>query len=203
MKTLKELADLHGTDKAVSFLNYPPLYDALFTPIRDRQLKILEIGVQRGKSLRMWYDYFPNAHIYGYDILKARRLRRFNRDRITTFSGDQSKREDLNRFIQAHGGDFDIIIDDGSHVSDHQFISLGSLFYYLKKNGWYFVEDLQAELAQKFKQIMKSFMETGRLKAPILFPHEVQHFKLHVSDIRFIDEGEKLLLISKGEQHAS
>jgi len=38
---------------------------------------------------------------------------------------------------------FDIIIDDGSHVCEHQQISLGVLFKFLKNKGQYWVEDLQ------------------------------------------------------------
>ena len=32
--------------------------------------KVLEIGVETGRSHRLWLEYFPNARIYGYDIFK-------------------------------------------------------------------------------------------------------------------------------------
>ena len=197
MKTLAELASIYGVDKALPFLNYPPLYDLLFAPIQDKPIRLLEIGVQRGRSLRMWYDYFPSATIFGYDILRWSRLSRYNRDRIFNFSGDQSKREDLNKFIHMFGGEFDIIIDDGSHYSDHQFISLASLYYYLKPGGMYFVEDLQAEPAQPFRKAMRKWRCGEDWTAKVLFPHEIENLKKNTKFVKFVDEGEKLALIQK------
>ena len=55
---------------------------------------------------------------------------------------DQSNTEELQRFIDKHGGDFDIIIDDGSHNTSHQIISALFLMPYLKYNGIYCVEDV-------------------------------------------------------------
>jgi len=197
LKTLTELAWIYEVEKAIPFLNYPPLYDEIFTPIRQKSLRILEIGVQRGKSLKMWYDYFPNAIIFGYDIARWSKMTRLNRDRVFAFSGDQSKREDLNKFIQMYGGDFDIIIDDGSHYSEHQFVTLGCLFYYLKSNGMYFVEDLQAPDSQLFRNTMREWAGERDWNTNFLFPHEKQNLIEHKSNIRFIDDGDKLLLIEK------
>ena len=55
---------------------------------------------------------------------------------------DQSNPEQMNRFMAQVGGDFDIIIDDGSHIVAHQIISFKTLFPYLKSGGIYVIEDL-------------------------------------------------------------
>jgi hypothetical protein len=123
---------------------YTPVYERWLEPMRNESLRLLEIGVSDarmpGASLKGWYEYFPKATIFGYDIVDAHR---FDNDRIATFVGDQSNRADLARFVEFSGGEFDIIIDDGSHRPMHQQASLAFLFPRLKPGGQYIIEDLQ------------------------------------------------------------
>jgi hypothetical protein len=138
-----------GSDKGTAMEGweahgYTPYYEQWFEPIREEPLRLLEIGVcdprNPGASVNGWYEYFPNAQLFGFDIVDATR---FDNDRITTFKGDQSREQDLSRFIEEHGSGFDIIIDDGSHVDQHQQASLGFLFDHLKPHGQYIIEDMQ------------------------------------------------------------
>lgn len=114
MKTLHEIGLHYGTDKA-SRHNYCNFYDEHLSPYRDKTFKILEIGVKNGASLRMWRDYFHNSDIYGIDINPGSM---FEDERIHTFIQDQGDEEGLKKFVEEHGP-FDIIIDDGSHNTDH------------------------------------------------------------------------------------
>ena len=52
----------------------------------------------------------------------------------------------LQLFINQYNLDnkFDVIIDDGSHESEHILTSLKTLFPRLKTGGYYFIEDLHA-----------------------------------------------------------
>lgn len=118
MKTLHEIGLQYRTDKATRH-NYCHFYDEHLSPYRGEDLKILEIGVKRGASLRMWRDYFYNSEIYGIDVNSASM---FKEDRIQTFIQDQGDVEGLKNFIGEHGP-FDIVIDDGSHNTDHLEIS--------------------------------------------------------------------------------
>ena len=118
MKTLHELGMQYKTDKAFRH-NYCNFYDKHLSPYRHEALKILEIGVKGGSSLRMWRDYFYNSNIYGIDInLNSM----FEEDRIYTFIQDQGDVEGLKKFVEKYGP-FDIVIDDGSHNTDHLDIS--------------------------------------------------------------------------------
>jgi hypothetical protein len=147
MRTLTEIINANESDKGTTIRwahNYTSAYERWFEPIRDEPIRLLEIGVcdpaAPGASLNAWYEYFPKATIYGFDIVDAHR---FDNDRITTFVGDQSSPKDLAQLAESSGGDFDVIIDDGSHHAAHQQISLAALFGHLKPGGLYFIEDLQ------------------------------------------------------------
>ena len=79
--TLSEISEKNTTDKRILEHNYVQFYEKYFEPIRDKNLKILEIGIYRpgpnsgrlvGASLKTWYDYFPKAEIYGVDLTRVR-----------------------------------------------------------------------------------------------------------------------------------
>ncbi|MDT0469671.1 hypothetical protein [Streptomyces gibsoniae] len=143
---LTELAVRCGTDKWGALHQYPQHYERHFAPLRDRRLTILEIGIggyddpeKGGASLRMWKQFFPRALIYGIDIVDKRPL---DAPRLTTVTADQSKPEQLIAFAERHGP-FDIVIDDGSHISQDVITTFRHLFPYVRPTGGlYVIEDL-------------------------------------------------------------
>ena len=68
MKKFNELFNEHTGEGIIKWSNYGPIYDKHFAPFRDQNINILEIGVLRGGSMRMWEKYFPKANIFGIDI---------------------------------------------------------------------------------------------------------------------------------------
>ena len=138
--TLDAIGLKYGTDKASSTHNYLDFYEFFFAPLRNTQLTVLEIGVYNGASLKTWEEYFPESKIIGADITPA--TKQFEQGRVIIELLDQSNIEELTRVALKHGP-FDIIIEDGSHMWEHQITSLRTLFPFLKNNGIYVVEDLQ------------------------------------------------------------
>lgn len=139
--TLDDLARRYRTDKSSRGHNFANFYETYFEKIREKPIKILEIGLGRNcVSLRMWKKYFKNGVICGIDHDPKKRRYRFLG--LNIFIGDQRDTEFLEK-VMMEIGQVDIIVDDGSHnVSDQQ-ISLGALFRYLKSGGYYIIEDLQ------------------------------------------------------------
>lgn len=129
-----------GTDKASTHHNYLNFYEGFFAPLRTAPITILEVGVWQGASLKTWEAYFPAAKVVGADIMPA--TRRFQRGRVAMEIVDQSNIDDLTRLAVKHGP-FDIVVEDGSHIWDHQTLTLKTLYPFLKPGGMYIAEDLQ------------------------------------------------------------
>jgi hypothetical protein len=110
---LTNTANKYGTDKGAKGNNYTEVYEYFFCPIKYKARKICEIGILKGASLKMFGDYFPNAVIYGIDIIDTFWL---NSNTIKTFVADQANRKQLKGFIDMYGDGFDIILDDGGHA---------------------------------------------------------------------------------------
>ena len=62
--------------------------------------------------------------------------------RIQIFQGSQADKQCLEA-IHNDTGDFDLIVDDGSHLNEHIITSFEILFPLLKRGGIYVVEDIQ------------------------------------------------------------
>ena len=129
-----------GTDKSSAHHDYLHFYERFLGGLRNSAARILEIGIFDGASLKTWEAYFTASRIVGADINPA--TLRFAGGRVAVEILDQSNIEQLVALAVKHGP-FDIIIEDGSHQWEHQITSLRTLFPFLKKGGFYIVEDLQ------------------------------------------------------------
>lgn len=139
--SLEALAKRHGTDKY--WHRYCPFYDEHFTPLRDTAKKVMEIGIFDGASLRLWLDYFANAQVFGLDSGLYGTLGKWPASpRCHPYKGDQGNRGQLASMLVDTGGDFDLILDDGSHTMKDQQVSLACLFPAVRPGGFYVIEDL-------------------------------------------------------------
>lgn len=133
-----------GEDKLSRY--YLEAYEKHFGHRREEKLRLLEIGVQSGGSLRVWADYFPNAEIVGVDINEnCMRHQRWMPERVKIKIGDQSSMAFL-----ATLGLYDIIIDDGSHMMAHQKFTLTAMWHSLNGGGTYIIEDLETSYWPQF-----------------------------------------------------
>lgn len=144
-RNLRRLAELYGTDKVFGH-NYIEVYSRHFAEFRSLPVTFLEIGVggyddpnAGGQSLKMWRDYFYKGRIHALDIYDKSP---HQGGRIRIYQGSQADRNCLEG-IHRETGDFDLIVDDGSHMNEHIVSSFEILFPLLTAGGVYVVEDIQ------------------------------------------------------------
>ena len=159
---LCKLGYKYGTDKCPQIKHsYTPFYYELLKDKQQSVKKVLELGIgrtrknnhkpekvyelgvkqylERGASLYMWRDFFPNAQIYGADF---RPEVMFDDGRIKTYLLDERKKKDLVKLIKKTGSDIDVVIDDASHHVDDQIFAAQTLLPLLDKKVVYIVEDV-------------------------------------------------------------
>ena len=179
MYSLTELADKHFSDKGTFKHNYTKVYQRFLEKLRKDKINLLEIGVAEGGSCMMWLDYFANGKIFGADYYSRDDLKKyyllnpyisnsadsknklisrmdkvFNHERFYFLQLDQSKAKELEGIDQ----NFDVIIDDGSHIHGDIQLTFGTLAPKVKKGGFYFIEDLNCK---------RSFSNPGRSKSSL------------------------------------
>lgn len=221
---LTRLADRFGTDKgsaAFAGHGYTRIYADLLEPLRDRPVRLLEIGLlhpadsgwsagaggeaaavgRRAPSLAMWSAYFPRGEIYGFD---REDFSAVAIERCRIFRGDMGSREDLHRLIEESGGRFDIVIDDASHASHHQQIALATLFPALRSGGFYVIEDLnyqppglEAEDAVRTVDLLRRVEAGGRFASPHLDAAECAFLDAQAASIELYDALDRRLRLAR------
>lgn len=128
--------------------HYFEIYEKHFNKFRNEKISLLEIGVGQGGSLQMWKEYFgENISIVGLDI--GSHCKNYEESQINVEIGSQYDSIVLDDLIYKYKN-FDIIIDDGSHISEHIIFSFNHLFKHLNEGGIYLVEDVHTSYVESF-----------------------------------------------------
>ena len=143
--SLAELADNTRTDKNTDH-SYLPLYEKLLSPRKETVKNVLEIGVQRGGSIKLWYDYFPNATVFGLDCMHINEvwdeLKNKHRIQLRTSVNAYDKTFIQNEFINTSSR-FDLILDDGPHTYESMQTFVNTYSRLLSDDGILILEDVQ------------------------------------------------------------
>ena len=130
---------------------YLDQYERLFKPLRDKDISLLEIGIQNGGSLEIWSKYFPKAKIFvGCDIDERCSKLFYEDQRVNLIIGDANQKIIQDDVIKK-GSPFDIVIDDGSHQSRDIIKSFMNYFPHVADSGIYIVEDLHCSYWEEFE----------------------------------------------------
>lgn len=143
MRTFLEIASEHETDK-VSVHAYQDVYPRYLEQLRESEFTLLEIGVDEGKSLRMWRDYFPRATVIGIDREEASAKKA---EGVLVMDVRSPKFESWAKEAAPF---FHVIVDDGGHWPMEQNRAFDLLWPKLAVGGWYFVEDLHVKRKNDF-----------------------------------------------------
>jgi hypothetical protein len=142
---LQDIVDNNRTDKNTVH-SYLPLYQKLFINKKETAKNVLEIGIFRGGSIKLWADFFTNANVYGLDVMHISKVWeeiKNNKKIILYTSTDAYNIDFFNQYLLDKNIKFDIILDDGPHtlLSMKQFIKLYSQI--MSEDGILIIEDVQ------------------------------------------------------------
>jgi len=201
-----------GTDKGFPGHWYTENYERFLWHLKNEPIRIFEIGIAGGGSLRLWQAYFPRATLYGIDIKDGTK---FENERVKTCVADQAKRDQLKQCLDRFGGQFDLMIDDGGHGMEMQQVSLGFLFPYLKPGGFYAIEDLHTSMPRIYKgfdvepgegnstlNLVLGYVKSapGKFTSKYMLPSELAYLDQHVesADLHFANnQGHSMMCIFK------
>jgi predicted O-methyltransferase YrrM len=131
---------------------YTLFYDSLFRGKRQDHLKIAELGILHGASLRMWQEYFPHSDIYGFEYhasLIDKFRTSYNQDRITLLPMNIHDRGSIVGALTQAETLFDIIIEDTTHQFEDQIRAIESSLAFLKPGGILIIEDIFRSYSEK------------------------------------------------------
>ena len=156
-KDLNYLCEYFNSDKGEKFKNqyakpskqdnkkiiahgYAKIYEKYLKEHKEKNLNIIELGSFYGNASAAFYFYFKNSQIYSADINPDMYL--YRSKRLTNFFTDTSSRSSIERNILRKNIQYDLIIEDASHMLKDQIISLFILFKSLKPGGFFIIEEI-------------------------------------------------------------
>ena len=152
-KTLDELLSHYSSDKADIFSKtnesghgFSKLYAQHLDHLKNKNIKILEIGSFAGASAAAFSKYFTKSNIYCFDVNISNFI--YSSKNIHVYGLNINNENEVKKILknialETNSNFFDIIIDDGSHYLSDILFSLKNLFRYVKKGGVYIIEDFK------------------------------------------------------------
>ena len=141
MPDLVTLAKSKYNNDVTKTSDYYEIYEKYFGVLKDMELRIAEIGVYDGVSMKVFSEYFSQSKLLGVDL--ERKPIDFSRHENVDYRiCDQADSTGLRLLVDEfapHG--LDIVIDDASHYGFYSLITFLALFPRLKLGGLYTVED--------------------------------------------------------------
>ena len=166
--SLDKLFSHYGTDKSEYSKDkknkthgFSKYYEKHLSFLKEKKIKILEIGSFSGASAAAFSKYFPNCEIYCLDI-NISNFKYYSK-KIHVFGLDSSNSKMVSKFIKKIMDKdtlkyFDVIIDDGSHKQSDQLSALNHFYEYLVDGGFYVIEDY------KFPDYFKHLNDVNDIK---------------------------------------
>lgn len=153
MKTLTEIfaeighfgSDIGCNDKGGTH-SYLESYEKLLSPYR-KGCTFLEIGLALGDSIKLWDEYLDNSKIIGVDISVVFTPKEYKNE-VIIIEDDATKQAFADRFEVTT---FDVIIDDGSHMTQDQIDTFNLLKGKINPGGIYIIEDILALDVERHK----------------------------------------------------
>ena len=148
---------------------YSGIYHFLFHGIRNNELNVAEIGIYKNDGMKMFRDYFKNANLYGYELLQNHidNAEKDNLYNTKYFRMEVNDPSSIKSGLEKCPDKFDIIIDDSSHIFEHQINIIFNSYQYLKKGGYLIIEDIFNDMKiqdeknyyDKLEHVKKQFSE--------------------------------------------
>lgn len=143
-----ELAERGMSSDKGDIHSYLPIYEEILAPYRSwaSAKNILEIGLLKGDSLRMWDEYF-NGDVYGIDcdikpVGGMADLTQVIAEGFKVSIGDAANPNDIEKFYS--GIKFDVVVEDANHNLETQLAIYKTIKPYLAKDALYIIEDIQS-----------------------------------------------------------
>jgi cephalosporin hydroxylase len=186
---LKKLMNDNRSDKNTTH-SYLEVYELFVQRIKDSATNVMEIGIWAGGGILMFRDYFPNATIYGLDIITPEQVEPDLKEaaRIKLLLSMDAYTPELINLFKASGKKFDMIVDDGPHTLESMLFFVKHYSTLLTNDGILVVEDIT-----DYEWTQKMLQELPPSLVKSTFIIDRRHVNGRYDDI--------ILIVDKGRSH--
>jgi Cephalosporin hydroxylase. len=142
--------------------HYFSIYHKHLARFKNTPVVVLEIGVFKGESLRMWKSFLgERCTVFGVD--NDERCTRFADpdNNIHVVIGDQGDPVFLRKLMEVLPT-VDVLIDDGGHMASQQITTFLECYDKISENGVYICEDLHTNYWPDFQDAPETFVDFAK-----------------------------------------
>ena len=177
--------------------SYTGIYHFLFHKIKNYNLNIAEIGCYKNEGMKMFREYFKNSNLYGYDI-GQKYIDSAKKDDLKNtfyFLMDVGNNENIQNGLSKCPEKFDIIIDDSSHIFDHQIKIIRNSVFFLKDGAYLIIEDIfNNRKEHSEKNYFQSLSSVKKYFSEIYFVQSK-----HVNNFSPLYDNDKILVLVRND----
>ena len=176
---------------------YTTFFSILFSSLRDKNINIAEIGIEKNASIRLWREYFKRAILYGfeYDKKKIENAKRHKLKNTYFYEINVHNKDSIYSAFNATKVNFDVIIDDSTHLFDDQIRVIKNCYKFLKTNGIMIIEDIY-----RFRRGYQEEKYYDKLSNIKKYFHEIFFIETkHVNNFTANWKNEKILLLIRND----
>lgn len=175
---LCEIGAKTGTDKSPYNTNgarhsYTAIYDLFFSTLKNKKINFAEIGIAKNNGIKMFRKYFINSSIYGFEFEKKfiSKAKKDNLKNTKYFQIDSSCEKNIYTTFKKTKKKFKIIIDDSTHLFNHQINIIKNTHEFIESGGFLVIEDLaffknlEIEYINNIKKYLKYFTKIYFIEA--------------------------------------
>ena len=186
-KKNKEKIQAHG---------YAKFYEPIFINFKNKEVNILELGSFYGNSAAALYFYFNKASIFTTDINPD--MFKYKSNRVTNHYTDSSSRNSIMNNLIIKKKNFEIIIEDASHMLKDQIISLFMLFPLVNSGGYFIVEELDFPETREDMRINQSKPDLKKILQNTLKNLDFNSIYINDDEKKYFLENYSSIEIKKG-----
>jgi len=112
--------------------------------LKNANINIAEIGIEKNASTKLWRNYFNKAEIHGFEV-DFEKIKKAKKDKLkNTYYHymNVNIEKSINEGFKKIKKKFDIIIDDSTHIFNDQIRIIKNSKKYLKSGGILVIEDI-------------------------------------------------------------
>ena len=167
---LCQLATKYMTDKSPYNIMthrhpYTMVYDMFLRSYQmmGSSMRLGEVGILNGASIRMWREYFPHASLSAFDIDKKALEKVSVIHGVSAYHVDSGEGSGLRQALAeaTEGGKkFTVLLEDASHRLDHQLVFLREAIDFVAPGGILIIEDIFRDIpAARFQEALDLISE--------------------------------------------
>jgi hypothetical protein len=143
MVTLFDVArQVYSGDVGTKHPYYYQRYDEFFRHHNFVPTGILEIGVHKGESTKVFATAYPSAKIVAIDLVTYDHADFSAFPNVTYLRADQTNRQRLEEVTDREfPSGFNLVVDDASHIGAYTHIAFHTVFPRMMAGGIYIIED--------------------------------------------------------------